>query len=42
VIGVNIIVYWGYSFLKGRDLLTQLRDTIAEYETVEGLTTSAP
>jgi phospholipid/cholesterol/gamma-HCH transport system substrate-binding protein len=33
---------WGYSFLKGRDLFTSYVTLYAEYETVEGLTTSAP
>lgn len=37
-----LLFIWGYSFLKGRDLFTSYVTLYAEYETVEGLTTSAP
>jgi phospholipid/cholesterol/gamma-HCH transport system substrate-binding protein len=42
VITSILLFIWGYSFLKGRDLFTSYLTLYAEYETVEGLTTSAP
>jgi phospholipid/cholesterol/gamma-HCH transport system substrate-binding protein len=42
VITSILLFIWGYSFLKGRDLFTSYVTLYAEYETVEGLTTSAP
>jgi phospholipid/cholesterol/gamma-HCH transport system substrate-binding protein len=42
VIASILLFIWGYSFLKGRDLFTSYVTLYAEYETVEGLTTSAP
>jgi phospholipid/cholesterol/gamma-HCH transport system substrate-binding protein len=42
VIASILLFIWGYSFLKGRDLLTSYVTLFVEYETVEGLTTSAP
>ena len=37
-----LLFIWGYSFLKGRDLFTSYVTLYVEYETVEGLTMSAP
>lgn len=42
VIASILLFIWGYSFLKGRDLLTNYVTLYVEYETVEGLTASAP
>jgi phospholipid/cholesterol/gamma-HCH transport system substrate-binding protein len=42
VIASILLFIWGYSFLKGRDLLTSYVTLYVEYETVEGLTASAP
>jgi phospholipid/cholesterol/gamma-HCH transport system substrate-binding protein len=42
VIASILLFIWGYSFLKGRDLFTNYVTLYVEYETVEGLTTSAP
>jgi phospholipid/cholesterol/gamma-HCH transport system substrate-binding protein len=42
VIASILLFIWGYSFLKGRDLLTSYLTLYVEYETVEGLTSSAP
>jgi len=42
VIASILLFIWGYSFLKGRDLLTSYLKLYVEYETVEGLTSSAP
>lgn len=42
VIASILLFIWGYSFLKGRDLFTSYVTLFVEYETVEGLTTSAP
>jgi phospholipid/cholesterol/gamma-HCH transport system substrate-binding protein len=42
VIASILLFIWGYSFLKGRDLLTSYVTLFVQYETVEGLTTSAP
>ena len=37
-----LLFIWGYSFLKGRDLLTDYKIFYVEYENVEGLSLSAP
>jgi phospholipid/cholesterol/gamma-HCH transport system substrate-binding protein len=42
VIASILLFIWGYSFLKGRDLLSSYKTLYVEYETVEGLTASAP
>lgn len=42
VIASILLFIWGYSFLKGRDLLTSYKSLFVEYENVEGLTVSAP
>lgn len=42
VIASLLLFIWGYSFLKGRDLLNNYKTFYAEYENVEGLATSAP
>ena len=42
VIAAILLFIWGYSFLKGRDLLTSYRTFYVQYENVEGLTGSAP
>ncbi|CAM2985482.1 MlaD family protein [Flavobacterium frigoris] len=42
VIASILLFIWGYSFLKGRDLLNSYKTLYVEYETVEGLTSSAP
>lgn len=42
VIASILLFIWGYSFLKGRDLLTSYRNLYVEYENVEGLTVSSP
>lgn len=42
VIASLLLFIWGYSFLKGRDLLNHYKTFYAEYENVEGLATSAP
>jgi phospholipid/cholesterol/gamma-HCH transport system substrate-binding protein len=42
VISSILLFIWGYSFLKGRDLLTDYKTLYAEYDNVEGLTASAP
>jgi phospholipid/cholesterol/gamma-HCH transport system substrate-binding protein len=42
VIASILLFIWGYSFLKGRDLFTSYVTLYVEYETVEGLTMSAP
>ncbi|WP_016989122.1 MlaD family protein [Flavobacterium sp. ACAM 123] len=41
VIASILLFIWGYSFLKGRDLLSSYKTLYVEYETVEGLTPSA-
>jgi phospholipid/cholesterol/gamma-HCH transport system substrate-binding protein len=41
VIASILLFIWGYSFLKGRDLLSSYKTLYVEYETVEGLTASA-
>lgn len=42
VIGSILLFIWGYSFLKGRDLLTNYRTFYVQYDNVEGLMASAP
>ena len=42
VIASILLFIWGYSFLKGRDLLSSYRMFYVQYENVEGLSTSAP
>ena len=42
VIASILLFIWGYSFLKGRDLLSSYKILYVEYKTVEGLTSSAP
>jgi phospholipid/cholesterol/gamma-HCH transport system substrate-binding protein len=42
VIASILLFIWGYSFLKGRDLFNSYKTLYVEYETVEGLATSAP
>ncbi|MFV7234878.1 MULTISPECIES: MlaD family protein [Flavobacterium] len=42
VIASILLFIWGYSFLKGRDLFTNYKTFYVEYESVEGLATSAP
>jgi phospholipid/cholesterol/gamma-HCH transport system substrate-binding protein len=42
VIGSILLFIWGYSFLKGRDLLSDYKIFYVEYDNVEGLAASAP
>ena len=42
VIAAILLFIWGYSFLKGRDLLTSYRTFYVQYDNVEGLVSSAP
>lgn len=42
VIASILLFIWGYSFLKGRDLLTNYRTLYVRYDNVEGLSPSAP
>lgn len=42
VIGSILLFIWGYSFLKGRDLLTDYKILYVQYDNVEGLAASAP
>ncbi len=42
VIASISLVIWGYSFLKGKDLFTDYKTFFVEYNSVEGLTSSAP
>ena len=42
VIASILLFIWGYSFLKGRDLLTSYKTFYVEYDNVEGLTASTP
>ncbi len=42
VIAAILLFIWGYSFLKGRDLLANYRTYYVQYENVEGLVASAP
>ncbi len=42
VLASILLFIWGYSFLKGKDLLSQYKTFYVEYENVEGLAASAP
>ncbi len=42
VIASILLFIWGYSFLKGRDLLTNYKTLYVQYDNVEGLVNSAP
>ncbi len=42
VIASILLFIWGYSFLKGRDLLTSYKELYVRYDNVEGLAMSAP
>ncbi len=42
VIASILLFIWGYSFLKGRDLLTDYKTFYVVYDNVEGLASSAP
>ena len=42
VIASILLFIWGYSFLKGKDLLADYKIFYVEYDNVEGLTKSAP
>ena len=42
VIASILLFIWGYSFLKGRDLLTNYKTFYVQYDNVEGLVNSAP
>ncbi|RZJ34281.1 MAG: MCE family protein [Flavobacterium sp.] len=42
VIASILLFIWGYSFLKGRDLLANYKTFYAQYDNVEGLAASAP
>jgi len=42
VLSSILLFIWGYSFLKGRDLLTDYKTLYVYYDNVEGLTASAP
>ncbi len=42
VLAAILLFIWGYSFLKGRDLLTSYRTFYVQYDNVEGLVSSAP
>lgn len=42
VISSILLFIWGYSFLKGRDLLTDYKTLYVQYDNVEGLSASAP
>ncbi|HLA54773.1 MAG TPA: MlaD family protein [Flavobacterium sp.] len=42
VIASILLFIWGYSFLKGRDLLTDYKTFYVHYDNVEGLAVSAP
>ncbi|MFA9188444.1 MlaD family protein [Flavobacterium sp. FBOR7N2.3] len=42
VIASILLFIWGYSFLKGRDLFNSYTTLYVEYDSVEGLTPSAP
>ena len=41
VISTILLVIWGYSFVKGKDLLDKYKTFYVEYENVEGLSPSA-
>lgn len=42
VIASILLFIWGYSFLKGKDLFSNYRTFYVEYDSVEGLSKSAP
>jgi len=42
VIASILLFIWGYSFLKGRDLFNSYKTLYVQYDSVEGLATSAP
>ena len=42
VIASILLFIWGYSFLRGRDLLTDYKTFYVNYDNVEGLVNSAP
>jgi len=42
VIASILLFIWGYSFLKGKDLLKSYKTFYVEYDSVEGLSKSAP
>ena len=42
VIASILLFIWGYTFLRGSDLLTSYRTFYVQYDNVEGLTSSAP
>ncbi|MFA9191037.1 MlaD family protein [Flavobacterium sp. FZUC8N2.13] len=42
VIASLLLFIWGYSFLKGKDLFNSYTTLFVEYDSVEGLATSAP
>ena len=42
VIASILLFIWGYSYLKGRDLLTNYKTFYVQYDNVEGLINSAP
>ena len=42
VIAAILLFIWGYSFLKGRDLLNDYKTFYVQYDNIEGLGTSAP
>ncbi|MCF6131950.1 MlaD family protein [Flavobacterium wongokense] len=42
VIASILLFIWGYSFLKGRDLLSNYKEFYVQYDNVEGLMSSAP
>jgi len=37
-----LLFYWGYSFLKGKDVLSNYKTFYVQYDNVEGLSTSSP
>jgi phospholipid/cholesterol/gamma-HCH transport system substrate-binding protein len=41
VVASILLFIWGYSFLKGKNILSSYKTLYVEYETVEGLTSSA-
>ena len=42
VIASILLFIWGYSFLKGSDLLSNYKTFYVQYDNVEGLVNSAP
>lgn len=42
VLAAILLFIWGYSFLKGRDLLVHYKTLYVEYDNVEGLALSSP